>query len=54
MTLRNYDSDGSGNLKKAIGFMSKTTTVYVHHAFLYISIPSLHNYDVKWPKFKFT
>ena len=27
--------------------MSKTTTLHVHHAFLYISLPSLHNYDVK-------
>ena len=33
--------------------MSKTTTLRVHHAFLYISLPSLHNYDVKWPNFKF-
>ena len=37
-----------------IGLMSKTTTLHVHHAFLYISLPSLHNYDVKWPNFKFT
>ena len=29
--------------------MSKTTILHVHHAFLYISLPSLHNYDVKWP-----
>ena len=34
--------------------MSKTTTLHVHHAFLYISLPSLHDYDVKWPNFKFT
>ena len=25
--------------------MSKTTTLHVHHAFLYISLPSLHNND---------
>ena len=25
----------------------KTTTLHVHHAFLNISLPSLHNYDVK-------
>ena len=25
--------------------MSKTPTLHVHHAFLYISLPSLHNYD---------
>ena len=53
-TLRNYDSDGKENVKKAIGLMSKTTTLHVHHAFLYISLLSLHNYDVKWPNFKFT
>ena len=34
--------------------MSKTTTLHVHHAFLYISLQSLHNYDMKWPNFKFT
>ena len=42
------------NVKKAIGLMSKTKSLHVHHAFLYISLPSLHNYDVKWPNFKFT
>ena len=46
-TLRNYDGDGKENVKKAIGLMSKTTTLHVHHAFLYISLLSLHNYDVK-------
>ena len=34
--------------------MSKTTTLHMHHAFLYISLLSLHNYDMKWPNFKFT
>ena len=46
--LRNYDGEVNGNVKKAIGLMSKTTTLHVHHAFLYISLQSLHNYDVKW------
>ena len=50
-TVRNYDGDGDGdgneNVKKATGLMSKTTTLHVHHAFLYISLLSLHNYDVK-------
>ena len=45
-TLRNDYGDGNRNVKKAIGLMSKTTTLHVHHAFLYISLPSLHNYDV--------
>ena len=28
--------------------MGKTTTLHVHHAFLYISWPSLHDYDMNW------
>ena len=55
-TLLNYNSDSKQNVKKAISLMSKTTTLLVHHAFLYIkfSLLSLHSYDVKWPSFKFT
>ena len=53
--LRNHDGDDMENhVKKAIGLMSKTTTLHVHHTFLCISFLSLHNYDVKWPNFKFT
>ena len=33
--------------QKTIGLMSKTTTLHVHHAFLYISLRSLHDYGVK-------
>ena len=51
-TLRSHDGDGNENFKKAIGFFSKTTILHVHHAFLYISLPSLHDYDVKMPNFK--
>ena len=30
--------------------MNKTTTLFVHHTFfLYISLPTLHDYDVKVP-----
>ena len=39
--LSNYDGDGNKNGKNA------NKTLHVHHAFLYISLPSLHNYDVK-------
>ena len=46
-TLQNYDGDGKENVKKAIGLMSTTTTLHVRHAFLFISLLSLHNYDVK-------
>ena len=39
-----------GNVKKYIGFMSKTTAMYVQHAFWYISLTySLHDYNVKRP-----
>ena len=31
----------------------KTTTLHVHLAFLYISLPSLHDYDVELPNFTF-
>ena len=53
-TLRSDDGDGNGNgnATKAIGFITKTTILHVHHAFLYISLPSLHDYDVKMPNFK--
>ena len=46
-TLRNCDGDGKENVNKAIGLMSKTTTLHVHHAFLYISLLSLLNYDLR-------
>ena len=40
---------------KAIGFneFSKTTPLHVPHAFLYISLPSLHDYGMKMPNFTF-
>ena len=50
-TLRSDDGDGNGNATKAMGLISKTTILHVHHAFLYISLPSLHDYDVKMPNF---
>ena len=53
-TLRNYNGDSKENVKKAIGLMSKTTILHKHLTFLYISLMSLHNYNVKWANFKFT
>ena len=44
-------SGGNKNVKKAIGLVSKTTTLHMHHAFLYTSLPSLHNYIVKLSSF---
>ena len=32
---------------------SKTSSLHVHHAFLYISLPLVHDYDVKMPIFTF-
>ena len=51
--LRSNDADGNENVKKTIGLISKTTTLHVHHTFLYISFPFLHDYDVKMPNFAF-
>ena len=50
-TLRPDNCDGNGNATKEIGLISKTTILHVHHAFLYISLSSLHDYDVKMPNF---
>ena len=52
-SLRSDDGDGNVSIKKAIGLLSKTTTLHVHHAFLYISLPSLHDYHVKMLGFTF-
>ena len=49
----NDDGYGNENVKKEIGLISKKTTLHVHHAFLYISLPSLHDYDVKFPDARF-
>ena len=52
-SLRNDDGDGNENGKKEIGLLRKTTTLHVHHAFWYISLPSFHDYNVKTPNFPF-
>ena len=52
-SFSNGDGDGNENVKKAIGLLNKTTSLHVHHAFLYISLPLLHDYDVKMPSFTF-
>ena len=52
-SFSNDDGDGNQDVKKAIGLLRKTTTLHVHHAFLYISLPSLHDYEVKMPHCKF-
>ena len=40
--------------QNAIRLMTKTTTLHVHHAFLYISLQSLQNCTVKWQNFELT
>ena len=46
-SLSNYDGYNNENGKKAIGLDWRNTTLHVHHALLYISLPSQHDYDVK-------
>ena len=55
MSFSNDDGDGNDNenVKTTIGLFSKTTTLHVDHAFLYIALPSLHDYDGKMPNFAF-
>ena len=52
-SFSNDDGDGNENVEKAIGLLSKATSLHVPHAFLYISLPLLHDYDVKMPSFTF-
>ena len=47
------NENGNENVKKAIGLLTKTTSLHVHHAFLYISLPLQHDYDVKMSSFTF-
>ena len=49
--LRSNDATATRTSKRAIGLINKTTTLHVHHAFFYISLPFLHDYDVKMPNF---
>ena len=51
--LRFHYSDGNENIKKQLVRISKTRTLNVHHAFLYISLPSQQDCDVKLPNFTF-
>ena len=41
---RDFKQREQQNSKTAIGLDGKTTTLHVHHAFLYISLPSLPNF----------
>ena len=46
-SLSKYVGDGEGKVKKGIGLVTKTTILHVRHAFLYISSPSLYEYNEK-------
>ena len=48
-----FKKSGDERVKKAIAWQGKTTTLHVHLAFLYISLPSLHDYHLKMPNFTF-
>ena len=52
-SFNNDDSDSNKNIKPEIALLSKTTSLHVHHAFLYISLPLLHDHDMKVPNFTF-
>ena len=43
--------DGKENVKTTKGVMRKTTTLHVNLTFLYISLPYLHDYDLKMANF---
>ena len=53
-SLGNDDGDGNEKGKNAIGLdwqKKKKTILRAHHAFLCISLTSLHDYDVQLPEF---
>ena len=52
LILGTFNNENSKeNVKNPKGLFSKTTILDVYHAFLYISLPSPHDYDVKMPNF---
>ena len=50
-SLSNDNSDGNENSINAIGLDLKKTTLHMHRAFLYISLPSLNDCNTKLPIF---
>ena len=47
------DKTETRNFHKTIGLISKTKTLYVQRFYFCISLPFLHDYDVKMPNFAF-
>ena len=52
-SFSNDDGNDIENVRKAIGLLSKTTSLHVHQAFLYIHLLLLHGCYVKMPNFMF-
>ena len=52
-SFSNDHGDGNEKVKKVIGLISKTITLHVQHTFLYINLPSPHDYGVRIPNFTF-
>ena len=42
-SFSNDNSDGYENVKTAIGLLNETSSLHIHHTFLYISLPLLHD-----------
>ena len=49
---RFHNSNSNENIKKAIGLVYKTKSSHVQHTFWYISLASLHDYNLKLPNFR--
>ena len=47
-SFSNDDGDGNENVRKAITFITKITTLHVLYTFWFISLPSMHDQDVKF------
>ena len=47
-SLRCHYDEENENVKKVIGSGKQNNNLHVHHAFLYYSWPSLHDYDMNW------
>ena len=52
-SLNNYEGDGNEDGKKAIGLDKQNNNFARASRFLYISLPSLYDYNVKVPNFTF-
>ena len=53
LELKLSNGDGNDNDNRAIGLDWQSKILHVLHAFLYISLPSPYDYDVKLPIFMF-